>query len=54
MSGVSNEFSELPTTPEHEQTTVNQSDRYLAPLRPPHHSRKLVREDVLLPTQKII
>ena len=42
ISGVSNEFSALPTNPEHDQTLVNQSDEFLAPLRQQNHFNNLV------------
>ena len=47
-SGVSDEFSELPTTPEHDQTLVNQSNEFPAPLRQQYNFRTLVKENVLL------
>ena len=51
-SGVSYEYSELPTTSEHDQMLVNQSNEFPVPLRKQHHFNKLVRENVLLLIQE--
>ena len=53
ISGISDDFSELHTTSEHSQILVNQSDEFPAS----HKATKpfqQVKENVLLPTQKII
>ena len=49
-SGLSDEFSELPTNSEYHQTLVNQSDEFPAPLRQQHHFSTFIRENVLLLT----
>ena len=52
-SGVLDEFSELPTTPEHYQTVVNQGDEFAASSQPTITISKFVREYVLFSTQRI-
>ena len=53
-SGVSGEFSELPTTFEHDQTLENQSDEFPASPQAMTSFLQVNNESVLLPTLKIM
>ena len=53
-SGISDWFSELPTTPKHDQMLVNQSNEVPVSPQAKNHFSKLFKQNDLLLSQKIM